>query len=160
MSLFLQETASDEEDMVKNLYLTFTLSNQIFGLDIASVTEIIGMQDITVLTDAPDYIKGIINLRGRIIPVIDGRLKLNMPEAGYNERTCIIIITIRGSLFGLIVDSVSEAITIEASDIVPPPDLSASKKISGIGKSADKIILLLDGSMLLKEDELFGIDRI
>ncbi|MCR5481630.1 MAG: chemotaxis protein CheW [Clostridia bacterium] len=146
-----------EEDTQYGRFLTFSLKDEIFGIEIKYVTEIIGMQAITTAPEVPDYVKGIINLRGKIIPVIDVRLKFGKEPVEYNDRTCIIVIDINELSVGLIVDNVDEVLTIEDENIAAPPANKTgfdNKYIKGIGKAGDKVQLLLDCEMLLKNDEI------
>lgn len=157
-----KEEIEQEEDTQQDRYLTFSLGNQIFGIEIRYVTEIIGIQPITEVPEMPDYVKGIINLRGKIIPVIDVRLKFRKEPAEYNDRTCIIVIDIHEISIGLIVDNVAEVLTITEENIVPPPDYRTgfqNRYIKGIGKSDKEVKLLLDCDKLLKEEELEDIKQ-
>jgi purine-binding chemotaxis protein CheW len=135
-----------EEDTQKGKFLTFSLGSEFYGLEIAYVTEIIGIQPITEIPELPDYVRGIINLRGKIVPVMDVRLRFKKPFREYNDRTCVIVIDIQDISVGLIVDSVSEVLTIAEENIVPPPDIKAAQNryIKGIGKVEGDIKLLLD----------------
>ncbi|HBL83443.1 MAG: chemotaxis protein CheW [Clostridiales bacterium GWF2_38_85] len=144
-----------EEDTQSGRYLTFNLGKEFFGIEIKYVTEIINMMPITSVPGLPNYIKGIINLRGRIIPVMDIRLRFNMNVLEYNDRTCIIVALIDNTDIGFIVDSVSEVLTIPESDIVDPPEMnkSSNKFIKGIGKVGEDIKLLLDYHSLLSCDD-------
>lgn len=155
-----KEEIEQEEDTQQDRYLTFSLGNQIFGIEIKYVTEIIGIQPITEVPEMPDYVKGIINLRGKIIPVIDVRLKFRKDPVDYNDRTCIIVIDIHEISIGLIVDNVAEVLTIIGENIVPPPDYRTgfqNRYIKGIGKSDKDVKLLLDCDKLLKEEEIEDI---
>jgi len=146
-----------EEDTQKGRFLTFLLGNETYGIEIKYVTEIIGIQTITEVPELPDYVKGIINLRGNIIPVMDVRLRFKKEPKEYNDRTCIIVIDINDVSIGLIVDSVSEVITIPEQDIVEPPKMGNgfnNRYIKNIGKVDDDVKLLLDCEKLLTEDEL------
>jgi purine-binding chemotaxis protein CheW len=145
-----------EEDTLKGRYLTFSLGNESYGIEIRYVTEIIGIQPITEVPELPDYVKGIINLRGKIIPVMDVRLRFRKQFREYNDRTCIIVIDIQAISIGLIVDSVSEVIAIPDNEIVAPPDVSreGSRFISGIGKVSNEVKLILDCDKLLNEQEM------
>ncbi len=150
------ELLEQEEDTQHGRYLTFNLGEEVFGLEIRYVTEIIGMQPITKIPEVASYIKGIINLRGKIIPVIDMRLKFGKEPAEYDDRTCIVVIDTQEIVVGLIVDKVSEVMTIEDQDIVPPPDHRTgirSRYIQGIGKVDGNVKLLLDCNMLLDGEE-------
>ncbi|HPJ76701.1 MAG TPA: chemotaxis protein CheW, partial [Clostridia bacterium] len=109
----IYETESEDmlnENTSKDMYLTFRLNNEEYGFDISHVTEIVGIQPITLIPESANYIKGIINLRGKIIPVIDLRLKFNRTEKAYDERTCIIVLAYGGTDVGFIVDNVSEVV--------------------------------------------------
>jgi len=159
-----QEVLLEElEDTQRGRYLTFDLEEEVFGIEIRFVKEIIGIQPVTKLPDVPDYIKGIINLRGRIIPLIDMRLKLKKPAAEYTDRTCIIVVETAEVTVGLIVDNVSEVLSVGEDNIVPPPDARAGVQnsyISGIGKVGDEIKLLLDCEKLFMEEEMQIINEI
>lgn len=145
-----------DEDTQKDRFLTFALDNETYGIEIKNVMEIIGIQAITEIPELPVYIKGIINLRGKIIPVMDVRLRFKKEPKEYNDRTCIIVIDINEMSIGLIVDSVAEVITIPEQDITVPPNISklATRYIKNIGKVGNDVKLLLDCEKLLNEDEL------
>lgn len=146
-----------DEDTQKGRFLTFILDKETYGIEIRYVTEIIGIQVITEIPELPDYLKGIINLRGKIIPVMDVRLRFRKEPAEYNDRTCIIVIDIKNISIGLIVDSVAEVITIPDQDIVDPPAMSkesGNRYIKSIGKAGNDVKLLLDCEKLLSEDDL------
>ena len=144
-----------EEDTQKEKYLTFVLDNESYGIGINNVTEIIGIQPITPIPELPDYIKGIINLRGKIIPVMDVRLRFKKQFREYNDRTCIIVVDMNDLSIGLIVDSVSEVLIILDQDIVPPPNLNklSNKYIRGIGKTDKEVKLILDCNKLINDDD-------
>lgn len=144
-----------EEDTLKGKYLIFFLGNELYGIEIRYITEIIGIQPITVVPDMPKYVKGVTNLRGKIIPVMDARLLFKKEDRKYDDRTCIIVLDMNDISTGLIVDNVSEVITIADEDIAPPPDLNKGglKYIKGIGKANGDAKLLLDCQRILSEDE-------
>jgi purine-binding chemotaxis protein CheW len=145
------------EDTQKDRYLTFDIGKEAYGIEIIYVTEIIGFQPITEVPDLPGYIKGIINLRGKIIPVMDVRLRFKKPPLEYNDRTCVIVIDIQDLSVGLIVDAVAEVMDIPEQDIVPPPQLNRehqNKFIKAIGKVGNEVKLLIDCNKLLSDDEL------
>jgi len=148
-------TQMDEQmDTQRGKYLTFLVDSGVYGLDISCITEIIDIQQITALPESREYLKGVINLRGRIIPVIDMRSRLRRPETAYHDRTCIIVVETQGVTAGLIVDSVVEVETIDDENIVPPPSgvgSGQSQFIKGIGKSGNDVKLLIDLSLLLQE---------
>lgn len=153
----LDDNLEVDEDTQKGKFLTFSVGNENYGIEIKFITEIIGIQEITEVPELPDYIKGIINLRGKIIPVIDVRIRFKKEAVEYNDRTCIIVIDIKGVAVGLIVDTVSEVLTIDDENIVPPPDIKNgfhNKYVSGIGKVGNSVKLLLDCGKLLSDDEV------
>lgn len=145
-----------EEDTQKGKFLTFNLEEESYGIEIKHVTEIIGILPITVVPELPDFIKGIVNLRGKIIPVMDMRLKFKKDYMTYNERTCIIVVDVREHSVGLIVDSVAEVTNIKEEDIVDQPLLSSgvsNQYIKSIGKVSNEVKLLLDCEKLLSNQE-------
>lgn len=151
-----------EEDTQKGRYLTFSLGKESYGIEIQYVTEIIGIQIITQIPELPEYVKGIINLRGKIIPVMDVALRFKKEHREYNDRTCIVVVDISDLSIGLIVDSVSEVVTIPEQDIVVPPQMNKglnNRYIKNIGKVENDVKLLLDCEKLLNEDELSGISE-
>jgi len=146
-----------EEDTQKNRYLTFSLEKETYGVEIKYVIEIIGIQTITEIPDLPEYIKGIINMRGKIIPVMDVRLRFKKDPLEYNDRTCVIIVDMNEILIGFIVDKVAEVVRIAEEDIIEPPKINKEIKnryIKNIGRIGDNVKLLLDCEKLLTEDEL------
>lgn len=158
-----EQLIDQEEDTQKGKYLTFNLGSEVYGLDIKYVTEIIGVQAITEVPELPEYIRGIINLRGKIIPVMDVRLRFRKPYREYNDRTCIVVVDIMDISVGLIVDTVSEVITILDQDIVPPPDVNrgaGNRYIKGIGKVGSEVKLLLDCSRLLNDEDVESLENI
>lgn len=141
--------------------LTFSLGTEGYGVSILKVKEIIGMMDITPVPRTPAFIKGVINLRGKIIPVMDLRTKFGMEAKEYNERTCIIVaeVVIAGvqKLLGVVVDMVSEVVTISGDQIEPPPEYGSNvehSSILGIGKLKDRVVIILD------IDEVFMCDEV
>lgn len=152
-----------EEDTQKNRYLTFSLGKETYGIEIKYVTEIIGLQVITEIPELPKYIKGIINLRGKVIPVMDIRLRFKKEELEYNDRTCVIVVDINDISIGIIVDSVAEVLTIPEVDIVEPPQMNKgfnNRYIKSIGKVGESVKLLLDCEKLLNEDELEDLSEV
>lgn len=148
-----------EEDTLKDRFLTFEIGGESYGIEIRYVTEIIGLQPITEVPELPNYIRGIINLRGKIIPVMDVRLRFKKTFREYNDRTCVVVVDINEISIGLIVDRVSEVLTIAAEEIVPPPELNktSNKYIEGIGKAGNSVKLLIDCNRLLNEEETESI---
>lgn len=149
---------------MNNQYLTFTLGEVMFALDIASVREVLEYTAITKAPRTPDYIRGVINLRGRAVPVVDVRLKFGMPETERTVNTCIIIVEVNmggeQTVLGALSDSVKEVLDIEPKDIEPAPRMGTSIKadfIKGIGKQGDTFIILLDIDKVFSEEELASL---
>lgn len=143
-------------------YLTFFSDQQLFGIPIADVVQIVGMQKITEIPEYPAYAKGIINLRSLVIPVIDIRIRLGRPEMGYNDRTCIIVANIQESYFGFIVDEVDEVTHIDPSAISQPPKVSedtVNRYLTGIAKLEEKIVLLIDPAKILRDEEYAALSQ-
>lgn len=152
-----EEQAMLEKDTQEGRYLTFSLGGESYGIEIRYVTEIIGIQPITEIPELPDYVMGIINLRGKIIPVMDVRLRFKKEPKEYNDRTCVIVVDIHDMSIGLIVDSVSEVLAIPEQDIVEPPQMKKGYRnqyIKSIGKVGSDVKLLLDCDMLLTEEDI------
>lgn len=151
---------SEDDESIENMYLTFELGNEVYGIGIAYVTEIVGIQTITEVPDMPNFVKGVVNLRGQVIPVLDVRLRFNMEARDYDERTCIIVVNINNIQLGLVVDTVSEVMTIEDENISPPPKIASAnsaKYIKGMGKVGEDVKILLDGQKLLFDEELSAL---
>ncbi|GAB4223467.1 MAG: chemotaxis protein CheW [Gammaproteobacteria bacterium] len=142
-----------DEDNIMDMYLTFNLNEEIYAVGIQHVTEVVGMQDIVEVPDVPPYIKGVINLRGKVITVMDMRLRFKMPHRDYDERTCIIVLDINEVLTGLVVDGVSEVIEISPSQIDAPPKRdkgdSQDNTVMGMGKHDDFVSIILDANKLV-----------
>jgi purine-binding chemotaxis protein CheW len=162
MTDIIDEGYNDEEESQRGRYLTFTLDDNVYGVSIRFVTEIIGVQRITKVPNTPDFIKGIINLRGKIIPLIDVRLKFGKEEIPYTERTCIIVVDTGAMLVGLIVDKVDDVLTIPDDMKADAPDGRLGfedRYIEGVGKVDDQVLLLLDMERFLRADEADAASR-
>ena len=147
----------DEEDAMKDRYLTFRVGDEVYGLDIQYVIEIVGMQRITDVPDMPDFVKGVINLRGKVIPVIDIRRRFQMEDREYDDRTCVIVVNINTNSIGLVVDMVNEVLDIPEASVSAPPKVgqgTSSRYLKGMGKVGDEVKILLDVQKLLFEEEL------
>ena len=156
MAELLEKTNEQQEDERKNMFLTFILGNEDYGIGIKDVTEIIGIQAVTEVPGQPEYVKGIINLRGKIIPVVDVRLKFKKAGREYDDRTCIIVVDIKNNSLGLIVDRVFEVMTIEENNMSPLPRIDSKfhhKFIKAVGKIGGSVKLLIDSESLLDEKE-------
>jgi purine-binding chemotaxis protein CheW len=142
-------------------YLTFTLAEEDYGIGILKIKEIIGMLPITSVPQTPDFVKGVINLRGKVIPVMDLRLRFGMMSMDYTERTCIIVVEIAGQtgtiLVGIVVDAVSEVLNIKGDDIEKTPTFGTKLNtdyILGMAKMEGGVKILLDIDQVLSSDEL------
>lgn len=138
-------------------YLSFTLGDEHYGVDILKVQEIRGYDSVTRVPDAPEYIKGVINLRGTIVPVIDLRLKLRLKDARYDAFTVMIVLNVEDRVVGIVVDSVSDVIPLGSEQIRPKPEFGAAvdtRFISGIGTVDDRMLILLDIETLLDSADI------
>ena len=153
----------DERDTQKGKYVTFKSGDEYFGLKIQYVNEIIVFQEITKIPESENYIKGLINLRGKIIPVIDVRLRFKQEPFEYTDRTCIIVVNVKNIVVGLIVEQIAEVVEIQEENIIPSPsvgkaDKSQNKYVYAIGKVGDQVKLLLDPDRLLNDEEITALD--
>lgn len=142
-------------------YLTFSLANEEYGIGILKIKEIIGMMPITTVPKTPDFVKGVINLRGKVIPVIDLRMRFGIPSITYSDRTCIIVVEIAGSagtiMIGIVVDSVSEVLNIKGDSIEETPAFGTKLNtdyILGMAKIGNSVKILLDIDKVLSAEEL------
>jgi purine-binding chemotaxis protein CheW len=138
-------------------FLTFQLGEELYGVDILRVQEIKGYTTVTKIPNTPSHIKGVLNLRGTIVPIIELRTKFGMPTIEYTMFTVIVVVVVQEKVMGLIVDAVSDVLDIAKSDIQPPPKFGAKIDVSflnGIGKSGDKLIALLNMDQLLSDGEV------
>ncbi|HWB97296.1 MAG TPA: chemotaxis protein CheW [Bryobacteraceae bacterium] len=169
----MQATATLENGLsVKNegragKYLTFQLGEEEFGIRVLKVREIMGVQEITAVPQTPPFLKGVINLRGKVIPVVDLRLKFGLPAVAYNQRTCIIVVQVQGENgampMGIVVDEVSEVLNLAAGDIEDTPDFGqgvVTPYLCGMAKIKGKVKILLDIDQVLTSQELVGIESV
>ena len=149
------KTINDKESK----YLTFKLADEEYGVEILKVRELIGIMDITAVPQMPVHMKGVINLRGKVIPVVDLRLKFGLVELEHTEQTCIIVVDV-GKEIGIIVDAVSEVLDIKGENVEPPPSMGGSVDTSfilGMGKVGDAVKILLDIDKVLTTEELLNV---
>ncbi|MFC1510695.1 chemotaxis protein CheW [Candidatus Omnitrophota bacterium] len=150
-----QELLNEKKLAREGKYLTFALGHEDYGIEILKVMEIIKIMDVTSIPKAPDYVIGIINLRGKVIPVISIRQKFNMPEEEYTSETCIVVVNLKNVLVGIVIDKVNEVVDISADAIEDPPSFGSSNydgTILGIGKIDDTVKILLNIDKILDED--------
>ncbi len=146
-----------DEDTQKDKFLTFHLAGEDYGIEIAYVTEIIGIQPITEVPDMPAFIRGVINLRGKVIPIMDVRSRFHFKLRDYDGRTCIIVVEVKENCVGLIVDEVKEVLVIPETQVEPPPargQESGGHYLKGLGKIEDRVKILLDIEQLLYPREV------
>ncbi len=158
------EPAAARTDTRAGKYLTFQLANEEFGIRVLKVREIMGLQEITAVPQTPPHIKGVFNLRGKVVPVIDLRLKFGILKAEYTQRTCIIVTQVQGEaghvLMGIIVDGVSEVLNLTASEIEDTPDFGedvAGQYLLGMAKVKGKVKILLDIDRVLSTQDFHNL---
>jgi purine-binding chemotaxis protein CheW len=142
-------------------YLTFTLATETYGIDILKVQEIRGYDSVTRIANTPEFIKGVINLRGVIVPIVDLRIKFRLCEVSYHEFTVVIIINVLGKVVGIVVDGVSDVIELPAQSIKPAPEFGAAldtRYITGLGLLNDEMLILVDIEKLIGSDEMQIMD--
>ena len=154
-----------DNDSQKDKYVTFKSGNEYFGIKIEYVNEIIVYQEITEIPETEEYIKGLINLRGKIIPASDVRIRFKQEPFEYNDRTCIIVLNVKELVVGLIVEKIAEVVEITEGNILPNPkigkaDRSQNKYVYGIGKVGDEVKLLLDPERLLNDEDTALIEQV
>ena len=167
MTMPVNENAAAQSDVRAGKYLTFQLSNEEFGIRVLKVREIMGLQEITAVPQTPAHIKGVINLRGKVVPVIDLRLKFGLAAADYTQRTCIIVTQVQGDsgpvMMGIVVDGVSEVLNLTGAEIEDTPDFGeeiSSGYLLGMAKVKGKVKILLDIDRVLSTQDLHNLNAI
>ncbi len=146
-----------------NEYLTFVLGDESYGIDILKVQEIRGYDAVTKIANTPDFIKGVVNLRGLIVPIVDLRIKFNLSNVAYNELTVVIILSLGGRVVGMVVDGVSDVMNLQASQISSVPDIVSSidtKYITGLATVDEKMFILVDIEQLMNSQEMELVDAV
>jgi purine-binding chemotaxis protein CheW len=150
----------EDEDTQANKYLFFRIGQESCGIGIRHIIEIIELQTISAVPDMPDYVKGVINLRGKVIPIVDLRLRFGIEEREYDDRTCIVVAEVDRVLIGLIVDTVEEVLEILESNIEPPPRFKTvsgrDRYISGMGKAGEQVKILIDVEKIVRGEDVSG----
>ncbi len=157
------DTVAVKKEVHEGKYLTFVLGSEEYGIEILRVREIIGLMDITTVPQTPDFMKGVINLRGKVIPVIDLRLKFAMQEEEHTQETCVIVVEVDNTSIGIIVDSVSEVSDISGKEIEDAPSFGEgidTNFIMGLGKVKEKIVILLDIEAVLSSEDLEIVEQL
>ncbi len=140
--------------------VSFKIGSEEFGVDILKVQEINRMVEITRVPQAPHYVEGVINLRGKVIPIVDLRKRFNLEVKEYDKNTRIVVVDIGGNIMGMVVDSVSEVLRLPSNTIEPPPEIAAgvnSEYIKGVAKLEDRLLIFLDLSKVIDVSEMAGI---
>ncbi len=158
----MSETAVSQKDQE---FLTFTLGDEHYALDILTVKEIRGYESVTKIANAPAFIKGVINLRGDIVPIVDLRIKFNVGEATYNEFTIVIVLHIHNRIVGIVVDGVSDVVSLNKDQLRPPPNFGVafdSRYLLGLATINEQMIILVDINELISSQEmgLFDVNHI
>jgi purine-binding chemotaxis protein CheW len=157
-----QRVHGDDADRLLQL-VTFTISSEEFGLDILKVQEIIRTMEITRVPRAPAFVEGVINLRGKVIPIVDLRARFGMESKPHDSQTRIIVVELNAMIVGFVVDSVSEVLRIQSNTVEPPPPIVSgidSEYISGVGKLDDRLLILIDINKLLSDAEQGSLSSI
>lgn len=156
----IEQKASDASG---HEYLAFTLGREEYGIDILKVQEIRGYEAVTRIANAPEFIKGVMNLRGTIVPIVDMRIKFKLGEPNYDQFTVVIILNIAGRIVGIVVDSVSDVITLSGDEIKPAPDMGSalnSDYLVGLGTLAERMLILIDIDRLMSSAEMGLVDKV
>ena len=143
-------------------FLTFRLGGEEYGMDILKVQEIRGYDSVTRIANAPEFIKGVINLRGTIVPIVDMRIKFNVGEATYNQFTVVIVLNVGNRVVGMVVDSVSDVIALTPEQIRPAPEFHASMNteyLTGLGALEGRMLILVDIEQLMTSDEMALVEK-
>jgi purine-binding chemotaxis protein CheW len=161
----ITESGNSTNDGVTNAkeFLTFVLGNEEYGLEILKVQEIRGYDAVTKIANTPDFIKGVVNLRGRIVPIVDLRIKFNLGKVEYNEFTVVIILNLNGRIVGMVVDGVSDVMSLQPNQIRAVPDIVASidtKYIVGLASVEEKMFILVDIEQLMSSTDMELMDSV
>jgi len=167
MTTTANDIAAAQTDARAGKYLTFQLANEEFGIRVLKVREIMGIQEITAVPQTPAHIKGVINLRGKVVPVVDLRLKFGVVAAGYTQRTCIIVTQVQGEngpvMMGIVVDGVSEVLNLTGAEIEDTPDFGeeiSGGYLLGMAKVKGKVKILLDIGRVLSTQDMHNLHAI
>jgi purine-binding chemotaxis protein CheW len=155
-------SAKTANDVTGSEYLAFTLGKEEYGIDILKVQEIRGYEAVTRIANAPVFVKGVINLRGIIVPVVDMRIKFNLGDPTYDQFTVVIILNINGRIVGMVVDSVSDVTTLTADQIKPPPEMDTtfnSDYLIGLGTIDERMLILVDIDKLMTSPDMGLVDH-
>ncbi len=146
----------EDEDTQKDRFLTFKIGGEEYAVEISCVIEVIGMQKITHVPDMPEFVKGVINLRGQVIPITDIRMRFGMETRDYDDRTCIVVVNVYDTYVGIVVDTVSDVLDMPEETVSQPPQINqtpGSRYIQGLGKVGEDVKIILDVQKLLYEEK-------
>ncbi|HEX7645352.1 MAG TPA: chemotaxis protein CheW [Burkholderiaceae bacterium] len=159
----MQNNAEAGTDAANNEFLAFRLGKEEYGINILKVQELRGYEMPTRIANAPDFVKGVINLRGAIVPVVDMRIKFRLGEPTYNQLTVVVVLNIGGRIAGMVVDSVSDVIALTAEQIKPAPDMGTafnSEYMTGLGTLEERLLILIDIDKLMTSPEMGLVDSV
>lgn len=163
----IMETGQQKTDRsgtnIVSEFLTFTLGNEEYGIDILKVQEIRGYDTVTHIANAPEFIKGVINLRGVIVPIVDMRIKFRVGEPTYNDFTVVIIMNVLGRVIGMVVDGVSDVVALSPEQIKPAPEMGAALNtdyITGLGTVNEQMLILVDIEKLMSSEEMQVMEQV
>lgn len=155
--------AANVTDNTGNEFLAFTLGKEEYGIHILKVQELRGYETVTRIANAPEFIKGVVNLRGIIVPIVDMRIKFKLGEPTYDQFTVVIILNIGGRVMGMVVDSVSDVITLTADQVKPPPEMGTAFNtdyLIGLGTLEERMLILIDIDKLMSSTEMGLIENV
>jgi purine-binding chemotaxis protein CheW len=154
---------NSDRDITGQEFLAFTLGKEEYGIDILKVQEIRGYETVTRIANSPDFIKGVVNLRGIIVPIVDMRIKFNLGEPTYDQFTVVIILNIAGRVVGMVVDSVSDVTTLSPEQVKPAPEMGSAlntEYLIGLGTLDERMLILVDIDKLMSSEEMGLIEKI
>ncbi len=157
-----KKTQSENGDLTTHEFLAFTLGNEEYGIDILKVQEIRGYEAVTRIANAPEFLKGVINLRGIIVPIVDMRIKFNLGEPTYDQLTVVIILNIGTRVVGMVVDSVSDVMTLLPAQVRPAPEMNTTFNgdfLIGLGTLEERMLILVDIEKLMSSPEMGLMDH-
>ncbi len=155
--------AVTSEGSVRNEFLAFKLGHEEYGVDILKVQEIRGYESVTRIANTPEYVKGVVNLRGTIVPIVDMRIRFNLGEPAYDQFTVVIVLNIRNRIIGMVVDSVSDVTTLTSDQMRPAPAMGTTLKtdyLTGIGTLDERLLILVDIERLMTSDDMGLMDKL
>jgi purine-binding chemotaxis protein CheW len=155
-------TMDSDRDMAGQEFLAFTLGREEYGIDILKVQEIRGYEAVTRIANSPEFVKGVMNLRGIIVPIVDMRIKFKLGEPTYDQFTVVIILNIEGRIMGIVVDSVSDVITLSASQVRPAPEMGTALNtdyLIGLGTLDERMLILVDIDKMMSSEEMGLIEE-